>query len=193
MNMDPDFVQIGSLTVSKVVFDSFIIILSVVIGGLITYLTTRAVETQKWKQQKKDRQQDLYREALALALDWIAPIDSALVRIQSLTGALISNRISGGEFQQRWPDLLNELSRLDRAMPARLKVLLPENFYDGQHIVNDIDDLYYYLLYNQPESQKSQDAYAALFKHATDQILDIKKSSEDYKNMLIDEYKSTYR
>jgi hypothetical protein len=191
--MDPNFVQIGSLTVSKVVFDSLIIILSVVTGGLITYLTTRAVETQKWKQQKKDRQQEQYREALALALDWIAPIDSALVRIQSLTGALISNRISSGEFQKRWPDLLNELGRLDRAMPARLKVLLPENIYDGQHIVNDIEDLYYYLLYSQPESQKSKDAFAELFKHATDQILDIRKSSEDYKSMLIDEYKSSFR
>jgi hypothetical protein len=114
--MSSDFVQIGSFTVSKVVFDAFIIILSVVTGGIITYLTTRAIENQKWLQQKKDRQQEQYREALALALDWIAPIDTALVRIQSLSGALIGNRITRGEFQERWPDLLNELGHLDRAM-----------------------------------------------------------------------------
>lgn len=191
--MPSDIVQIGSFTVSKVVFDAFIILLSVVTGGLITYLTTRAIENQKWRQQKKDRQQEQYREAIALTLEWIAPVDTALVHIQSLTGAFIGNRITRGEFQKRWPDLLNELGRMDRAMPARLKVLLPKKFYDGFDITNSIDDLYYYLLYTQQESRKSDEAFAELVKHATEQILAIKKSSEDYKNMLIDEYRNSYQ
>ncbi|MFZ5902254.1 MAG: hypothetical protein ACOYZ8_01705 [Chloroflexota bacterium] len=190
--MSPDFVQIGSFTVTKVVFDAFIIILSVITGGLITYLTTRAIENQKWKQQKKDRQQEQYREAIALALDWIAPIDTALVRIQSLSAAMIGHRITRDEFQKRWPDLLNELGRLDRAMPARLKVLLPKKFYDGFSIINDIDELYYYLLLTPQKTPKSGENLAELVKQASDQILAIKESSEAYKNMLIDEYKNSY-
>ncbi len=190
--MPTDVIQIGSFTISKVVFDAFIIILSVVTGGLITYLTTRAIENQKWIQQKKDKQQEQYREAIALALEWIAPIDNALIHIQSISAAFIGNRITRGEFQKQWPHLLNELSRLDRAMPARLKVLLPQNFYDGLGIVNDIDDLYFYLLNTLEETPITDGAFAEMVKHATDQIIAIKKSSEDYKSMLINEYKNSY-
>jgi hypothetical protein len=73
-----------------------------------------------------------------------------------------------------------------------LKVLLPENFYDGFDIINSVDDLYFYLLSTQQQARKSDEAFAELVKNASDQILDIKKSSEDYKNMLIDAYKKSY-
>jgi hypothetical protein len=191
--MPTDFVQIGSITISRVVFDVFTIILSVITGGLVTYLTTRAIENQKWKQQKKDKQQEQYREALALALDWIAPIDTALIRVESLSSAFIWNRITEAEFRQRWPDLLNDLSRLDRAMPAKLKVLLPENIYSGLKIVNSIDELYTHLLLTEHRAQISGDAFVERIKNARDQIVVIKKLSEDYKNLLVDEYKNTYK
>jgi hypothetical protein len=77
-------------------------------------------------------------------------------------------------------------------MPARLKVLLPRKFYEGFNIINDIDDLYFYLLNALEKTPISNEAFAELVKHASNQILDIKKSSEDYKNMLIDEYKNSY-
>lgn len=190
--MPTDVVQIGSFIISKVVFDAFIIILSVVSGGLVTYFTTRAIENQKWIQQKKDKQQEQYREAIALALEWIAPIDNALIHVQSLSAAYMNNRIIRGEFQKRWPRLLNELGALDRAMPARLKVLLPQKFYEGFDIVNDIDDLYFYLLRTLEETPISDGAFAEMVKNATDQIIFIKKSSENYKSMLINEYKNSY-
>ena len=79
--MPDDVVQIGPIIISKVVFDVLTIIFSVVVGGLITYLTTRKVEIQKWEQQKKDKRQEQYREAIAKALDWIAPMESALIQV----------------------------------------------------------------------------------------------------------------
>jgi hypothetical protein len=191
--MSNDFIQIGSIIISKVVFDAFTIILSVVIGGLITYFTTRTIENQKWEQQKKDKQKEHYREALALTLDWIAPIDTALIHIESLSSAFIWHRVTRDEFQERWPHLLNDLSRLDREIPARLKILLPLDVYDGLKIVNNIEELYTYLLSTEPPTQKSDDSLIERLKNASDQIVVIKQLSKDYKNMLIKEYKNTYK
>lgn len=191
--MSNDFVQIGSFAVSKVVFDVFTIIFSVIIGGLITYLTTRAIENQKWEQQKKDKQQEHYRDALALALDWIAPIDTSLIRIESLSSAFIWHRITRDKFQEQWPHLLSDLSSLDRTIPAKLKVLLPIDVYDGLKIVNSIDELYTFLLFTEQPVQKSDDNLMERLKNASAQIDAIKKLSEDYKNMLIEEYKNTYK
>ena len=191
--MPNDFVQIGPIMVSKVVFDVFTVIFSVIIGGLVTYFTTRAIETQKWEQQKKDKQKEHYREALALALDWIVPIDTALIHIESLSSAFIWKRVTRDDFQERWPHLLGNLSSLDRAIPAKLKVLLPTEVYDGLKIVNSIDELYTYLLSTEPPVQKSNDALVERLKIASDQIVTIKKLSEDYKNILIKEYKNTYK
>lgn len=48
--MPPDVVQIGPFIISKVVFYTAVPLISVVMGGLITYLTTRAIENKKWEQ-----------------------------------------------------------------------------------------------------------------------------------------------
>ena len=191
--MPTDFVQIGSFTVSKTVFDVFTIILSVITGGLVTYFTTQAVEKQKWKQQKKDRQQEQYREALAFALDWLAPIETALIHIESLSSAFIMCRITQSDFQTRWPNLLSELSRIDRAIPAKLKVLLPENTYDGMDIVYKINELYSFLLSTEPSEQRNDNTLLERMQNTVEQITAIKKSFENYKNSLIDEYKKTYQ
>jgi len=141
--MPNDVVQIGPIIISKAVFDALIIIFSVIVGGLITYLTTRTIESQKWEQQKKDKRQEQYREALAMALDWIAPIESALTQIESISSSYVWNHISREEFQKRWPNLLSKLGILEKAIPARLQVLLPSAAYNGLQIVRQIEELYY--------------------------------------------------
>ena len=192
--MPDDVVQIGPVIISKVVFDVLTIIFSVVVGGLITYLTTRRIEIQKWEQQKKDKRQEQYRESLAMALDWVAPIESALIHVQSLSSSYIWKDISRGEFQKRWPDLLSKLSSIDKAIPARLQVLLPPAAYDGLNIVQEIDELYHYLLFSDsPAEQVDFQSVSERINGASDRIVSIRKMFSDYKKLLKDEYESTFK
>jgi hypothetical protein len=192
--MPNDVVQIGSIIISKAIFDVFTIIFSVIVGGLITYLTTRAVEIQKWEQQKKDKRQEQYREALAMALDWIAPIESAMIKIETISSSYIMKHISKDEFQKRWPNLLSTLSTLDKAIPARLQVLLPTAAYNAIQIITQIDELYYYLLYSElPANQVDIQSITEQIGGASDRIVNINKIAAGYKKLLIDEYKGTFK
>lgn len=191
--MTNDVVQFGSFVVSKIVFDFLIVIISIITGGLITYATTRTIENQRWKQQKKDKLLDAYREALSLALDWIGPLDNALIRIESLSSALIWKRVTRDEFEQRWPNLLNNLSNIDRNIPPRLKILLPSDAYDGLQIVHQIDDLYTYLLASKPPGENSENDLFERLNKAGARIVEIRKLTDDYKKMLIEEYKNSYK
>lgn len=66
--MQTDGTKIGPIELSRII-DTLLPLIGVVIGGLITYLTTRALESRKWQQEKKDKLRERQREALALALD----------------------------------------------------------------------------------------------------------------------------
>jgi hypothetical protein len=192
--MPNEVVQIGPIIISKVVFDALIIIFSVIVGGMVTYLTTRFIEVQKWEQQKKDKRQEQYREALGMALDWLAPIESVLTRIESISSSYIANVISKEDFQKRWPDLLSKLAMLEKAIPARLQFLLPSSIFSGLQIVRQIDELYYYLLNSDlPAEQRNIDSIRERLFGASDRIISINKTASEYKKLLIDEYESTFK
>src|SRR5258708_37454425 len=73
--MPPDVVQIGPFIISKVVFDVLVPLLSALfgtlIGGLVTYFAARAIENQKWQQQKENKLKKESREAPAIKLEWL--------------------------------------------------------------------------------------------------------------------------
>ncbi|GEM_PF-6001964 len=75
-----DSVQIGSLVISRAVFDVLSPLIGVIIGGLVTYFTTRAVEDRKWKREIRYEKQKELREGIAVALEWINPLHNALTR-----------------------------------------------------------------------------------------------------------------
>ena len=87
--MPPEFVQIGPIVISKVVLDVLAPLFGTVIGGFITYFTTRATENRKWKQQKEDQLPEQRREAIALSLEWITPIDLVLYRASTAVSGLL--------------------------------------------------------------------------------------------------------
>ncbi len=178
-----------------------IVLVSVITGGLITYLTTRSIENQKWKQQKIDKQQDRYREALELALKWIEPIDFALSRIKSLSSAFINGRVTAGELRKQWPNLLRDLSMINRTIPARLKVLLPSTlFQPGFLLIEKIDDLYIYLtLYSDThqrldlEPLSEPPSLVEKLNVVSRHLEEIRKLTDYHQVLLIEEYKNTYK
>ena len=134
--------------------DTLLPLIGVLIGGLITYLTTRALDGRRWQREKKDRLQERQREALALALDWLAPIEAAWIRASGSALSLIHGRISEDEFLNRWPDLLSALSKRD--IPAPLRVLLPHTAYEkGFEIIEHLDALNDFSLAAQARDGKS--------------------------------------
>ena len=101
-------------------------LLGVIVGGIITFLTTWTIENQKWKQQKKDKYLQDRREALGMAMDWIDPIDQAINHAISLSSPF------GGkleEWRQYWPNLQGEIAKID--LRPRHRVLLHEDIYAG--------------------------------------------------------------
>ena len=121
--MNPETVQIGSLVISKSVFDALMVMSGVVVGGLMTYLTTRSIENKRWEAQKQDRLQEHRRQALGLALEWIPPIELAVENAAMIASDYLDNQTSETEFVKKWPNLLHELAKRD--LPMRLNVLVP--------------------------------------------------------------------
>jgi hypothetical protein len=186
--MQTDIVKIGPLEISRVVFDIFIPLISVVIGGLITYLTTRALESRKWKQEKKDKLQEKRREALALALEWLAPIEAAWIRASSVASAFIRGDISEEEFRKRWPDLLSELVKRD--LPASLNVLLPPEAHKrGLLILRQLDDLRHASYSSGITNSKSfMEKFEGIFQHQEN----IRENMRLLEKELVEEYNKTF-
>jgi hypothetical protein len=190
--MPPDFVQIGPFIISRVVFDTAVPLVSVVIGGLITYLTTRAIENRKWEQQKKDKLQEQRREAIGLALEWIAPIESAVTRASLLTSSFIKKTISEDEFRSRWPDLISVLARKD--IPVRLSVLLPPNTYErGIQITMQLEELQAFSLISEPIGKTTVEEWTKRFDSVTHCIASMQQTLTALNHELTEEYKRTFQ
>ncbi len=189
--MPPDTVQIGPLIISKVIIDIFAPLLGAVIGGLIAYLTTRAIENRKWEQQKKDKLQEQRREAIALALEWLEPIDNAVMHAGMLTSAFQCKNISRDDFLRQWPDLLTTLA--SKAMPTRLRVLLtPELSQVGLQICRKLDDLRTLNLRSEPAPSTPKDEWLESFSQCIKKTTEIQQILEKYRGDLIAEYKNTF-
>jgi hypothetical protein len=94
-------------------------LLGMVIGASIMYLSIRIPETQKWKQQEKDRLAEGRRAALRQLSAWIDPIDLAV-------GWAVAK---AGSPDEHWPHLLTDIARLE--LHPGDHFLLPE----GIHVV----------------------------------------------------------
>jgi hypothetical protein len=129
--MPPDTVQIGSLLISKSILDIVFPLLGTLIGGFITYLATSVIENRKWKRERVGKLQEQQREAVARALDWMVPLSSALIQVESLTSALQSNSIDEEQFRNKYPDVISTLAKMDP--PSHMIVMLPESAYARGH------------------------------------------------------------
>jgi len=102
-------------------------LIGTLIGGFITYITTSTTENRKWKRERMSKLQEQQREAIGRALDWMVPITSALIRVESLTSAFQSSAVDENHFRREYPDLVSSLAKMDP--PPHLVVMLPKNTY----------------------------------------------------------------
>jgi hypothetical protein len=187
--MPPDVVQIGPLVISKAVLDAVAPLLGTLIGGLITYLATRAVEKRKWEQEKRDRLQEHRREAIGLALEWIAPIHSALTQASLCTRSYLLGIIDVTKFMHDWPKLLSALASKD--LPARMQVHLPSDAYArGQRIIIGLDRL---MTYNLVGRVEDTDDLKAKFNECFSTLEGLSSELDAMENNLKEEYRRTYQ
>lgn len=188
--MPPDTIQIGSLVVSKIVFDVITNFISVIIGGSITYWATRSAETRRWNQQKQDKRQEQQREAISLALDWIDPIERAVNKASTLASSFLHQTISEDSFKSRWPNLLDDLSKLD--IPMKHRVFLSQEAYLlGYKIIDQLDTLQFVTLHLQT-TKEGQKQFTENINQLSDLITDIKTNVKALKTGLMQEYKATF-
>lgn len=105
-------------------------LLAVVVGGLITYFTTRALDAQRWEKQQREKLLHDRRDALDQISAWIAPIQHAVEEAISISDPMRSmenDLPDDPEHVQQWPDLIHEIAARDIQPPMRY--LLPEGLY----------------------------------------------------------------
>ena len=110
------------------------------IGGLVTYLATRAIEIRRWNQQKKDLLAEAKRNALTKTLDWLDPIDRALSKLCLQVSALLAFQFDGAAEPLRVQSkLISELAQTH--VPPELGLLLPSDlFSDSHHLLGNFSE-----------------------------------------------------
>jgi hypothetical protein len=121
-----DTVQFGGLLISKSILDAFFPLLGTIIGGLITYFTTRLLDKRNRQMERAEKVKEQKREAIALALEWISPLTDAVMKASLVSVSFQQGRITKEEYRQRQP-IGYDLPIKDP--PARLRVFLPKGTY----------------------------------------------------------------
>lgn len=188
--MPDQVIQIGSFSLSRPVFDALSPLLGTIVGGLITYLVTNSAERRRWKQQKKDAFAQARREGVAIALEWIEPVERCVSAASMKVSSVLHRTTDQENLFKNWPDLLSDLTRLD--VPARFRVLLPGDFYiKAQSIVRGLDDLRLDAVRFHQEIQIHTQASA--FQKCLDRLEKLDDQVEILRDRLIEEYEATFK
>ncbi len=115
-------------------------LVGVVVGGFIAAGTAFLLEELRRRHQRRDKRDDIKREALRRALAWIDPMEKTLTAAEVEIYALLHNRNDEQEFRQRFPNLISELAELDLSLDQRL-VLDDDPYPFGNGIRQSVEDL----------------------------------------------------
>jgi hypothetical protein len=115
-------------------------LVGVVIGGFIAAGTAFLLEEFRRRHQRREKRDDIKREALRRALAWIDPMEKALTAAEVETYALLQSKIDEQEFRQRYPNLVSELAEFDLSLDQRL-ILDDDPYPLGNGIRKAVEDL----------------------------------------------------
>ena len=115
-------------------------LVGVVIGGFIATGTAFLLEEFRRHHQRREKRDDIKREALRRALAWIDPMEKALTAAEVEIYALLHGRIDEELFRQRYPNLISELAEFDLSLDQRL-ILDDDPYPLGNGIRQAVEDL----------------------------------------------------
>jgi hypothetical protein len=117
-------------------------LLAVIVGGLLTFLTTSVIERQRWKRERRDKLDEIRRDAYAAALEWIDPMRNAELKASSMVMAALQGELDHERFMNEYPYLVGDLAKSD--LTGSQRASLPVDFYScGHKIIRDLDKLRY--------------------------------------------------
>lgn len=119
--------------------DVLSLVAGVLVGGLVTYWATVSAAERRWKHEKKDRRAAAEREGIAKALEWLDPIDRAIVTANLEVSSLLQFHRDDEEFLASFPSVLSALAKLDPS-PAERLLLPPEAYELGHRIARGLDE-----------------------------------------------------
>jgi hypothetical protein len=154
-----DTILIGGYCFFKSTFDILIpvitAIIGVIVGGWIANYSSSTLQKREWKRQDFIEQAKPKREAIEIALQWIQPMRSYLIKAEAVASSYLFGHLNIDELRERYPRLItNKLVEFD--VPAHLIPYLPEHTYDRGYLVNKLFEDYYYELQDADKS-KPQD------------------------------------
>jgi len=188
--MPNDLVHIGSFTISQGVLNVIGPLAGTVVGGLITYFVTRAIEYQKWKQAKQERLSEVRRQGMAQALEWLDPIELAISGASMRVSSVLHGSIEHEEVFETWPNLISQLAKMD--IPVKVRVLLPEDIYPrSQQIFLELEELRAKAVEAAQEMKLKKRPSPAL-RECFDRLKKLDALLNDLRVKLIEEYKSTF-
>jgi hypothetical protein len=115
-------------------------LLGVVVGGLISALSTWGLEHRRWRRNRSEKLEALRRDALTAALEWIEPMRNAESHASSLVMAVIRGDVDDEQFLEEFPYLIGDLAKKD--LSASLRAILPDDGYSrGHEIVRNLEEL----------------------------------------------------
>lgn len=186
--MPQDVIQIGFLTIPKILIDILFPLIGTIIGGFISYFSIRAVENLRWAQQNANKYQEERREAIAKTLDWLDPYRDAITKAQSLTGDLLMRRVDEEQYILQWPKILFNPAINDP--PKRMRILLPEDIYPRFFaIMNDLETVRTIPL----QAVKGTPEFGIRYKQTQEHLSTLEKQLNELENDLISIYKNTYK
>jgi hypothetical protein len=189
--VNQEYIEFWDYIISKEYIDILIPLFSgmlgIVIGGIISYLSVRASDNRKWKQEKKDRLLAERRDAIGMALEWFDPFRAAITKASLLTGSFLQGTITREEMRSQWPDLLRAPGLTDP--PARLQIWLRDDAYRRSiSIITDLNNLVSEIYRTKFENEDWHDLFVRYSSH----IHELRQRINSLEDDLIEEYKRTY-
>jgi hypothetical protein len=184
--MENQCIQFGQYLISTDVLNIIFPLIGTIIGGLISFYSISELENRKWKQQKIEKYQEEYREAIASTIEWIDPIKNAIDEAQMVVADYVMGRRNEEEYVLAWPKILGHPGIKDP--PKRLRILLPEKIYPKfMSIVQSLDRVETLPLGGKRGTKEFGDNYF----QTRDKLDQLQQELNDLENYLINEYKKS--
>ncbi len=148
-------------------------LVGVLVGGLVTFLAASGIETQKWRQQMKERHAEDVRATLRRAAEWIGMLEFAANRAQA----------AAGQTEEVWFRFVAELGDV-RGEPADTFLLAPDLQQINSVIVQQLACL---QLYDETQLQGRSSREKLLTE-----LTGLRKLAGEFRRRLKEQYNATY-
>lgn len=184
--MEKQCVQFGQYILSTDLLNIIFPLIGTIIGGVISFYSIKAIENRKWKQQKIEKYQEEYREAIASTLEWIDPFNDAIDEAQMVVADYVMGRRCAEEYVFAWPKILGHPAIKDP--PKRLRILLPEKIYPKfMSILNSLERVETLPL----RGMRGTEEFGYNYLQTRDKLNQLQQELNDLEKDLIREYKKS--